>query len=415
MKSIYEFNNYNIHFKSSNKFKTYFLEINFFNKHDFKRLAARETMLRMLFMNNKIYKTSIDISKKCEDLYDPYMYYEQSLMGNYQISTLFIKFIDPKYVKEDNYYELVIEYFFNLINNADFKEDSLEFVKASMINDLNSIMDKPSRYSSIKFMTLLDKNDPRMSTLYGELNDIKNLTIDDIKNEYERFLNESSIEINLVAFEEKEEYINIIDKYSKFNHNPKLNEFNPYRNTLFLNKTFIEEKDYSQSNLIMLFNLNNLTKKEKNITMLLFSEILGGYSVNAKLNTKLREENSICYGVNTSYDKYDNDLRVFTSVSKDNIEKAKSLIFETIDDMKNINSDDMDNAIKRMKLRLKDSYNSIFSIASIMLYKDLGLIYDVEEKLEYLDSITIEEVKSIINKIQFNSSFVLVGVKDGNN
>ena len=408
MKSIYEFNNYNIHFKSSNKFKTYFLEINFFNKHDFKRLAARETMLRMLFMNNKIYKTSIDISKKCEDLYDPYMYYEQSLMGNYQISTLFIKFIDPKYVKEDNYYELVIEYFFNLINNADFKEDSLEFVKASMINDLNSIMDKPSRYSSIKFMTLLDKNDPRMSTLYGELNDIKNLTIDDIKNEYERFLNESSIEINLVASEEKEEYINIIDKYSKFNHNPKLNKFNPYR-------TFSEEKDYSQSNLIMLFNLNDLTKKEKNITMLLFSEILGGYSVNAKLNTKLREENSICYGVNTSYDKYDNDLRVFTSVSKDNIEKAKSLIFETIDDMKNINSDDMDNAIKRMKLRLKDSYNSIFSIASIMLYKDLGLIYDVEEKLEYLDSITIEEVKSIINKIQFNSSFVLVGVKDGNN
>ena len=45
----------------------------------------------------------------------------------------------------------------------------------------------------------------------------------------------------------------------------------------------------------MLYNFNDLTEKEKNITTLLFSEILGGYSVNAILNTKLREENSICY------------------------------------------------------------------------------------------------------------------------
>ena len=415
MKSIYEFNNYNIHFKSSNKFKTFLLEINFFNKHNFKRLSAREAMLRMIFMNNKIYESSIDISKKCEDLYDPYMYYEQSLMGVYQISTLFIKFIDPKYVKEDNYYELVVEYLFNLINYTEFKEDSLEFVKASMINELNSFMDKPSRYSSIRFMSLLDNEDPRRSTLYGSINDIKNLTIDDIKNEYERFINESNIEINLVASEEKEEYINIIDKYSKFNMNPKLVDFSPYRETKYVNETFKEEKEYSQSNLIMLFNLNDLTNKEKNITMLLFSEILGGYSVNAKLNTKLREENSICYGVNSAYDKYDNDLRIVTSISKENIEKAKNLIFETVNDMNNINSNDLENAIKRMKLSLKDSYNNIFSIASIMLYKDLGLIYDVEEKLNYLDTISIEEVKSLVNKIKFNSSFVLVGVKDENN
>ncbi len=415
MKSIYEFNSYNIHFKSSNKFKTFYLEINFFNKHDFKRLSVREAMFRMLFMNNKIYNTSIDISKKCEDLYDPYMYYEQSLMGSYQISSLFIKFIDPKYVKEDNYYELVIEYFFNIINNADFKEDSLEFVKASMINDLNSIMDKPSRYSSIEFMTLLDDHDPRRSTLHGELDDIKKLTIDDIKKEYERFLTESNIEINLVASNDNEEYIKIIDKYSNFKNNPKLHNFNPYRETKYCNESFSEEKDYTQSNLIMLFNLNNLTEKEKNISMLLFSEILGGYSVNAKLNTKLREENSICYGVNTSYDKYDNDLRVITSISRDNIDKAKKLIFETLEDMKSINNDDMENAIKRMKLSLKDSYNSIFSIATINLYKDLGLIYDVEEKLNLLDSITIDEIISLIDKISFNSSFVLVGVKDGNN
>ena len=95
MNKIYEFEHYNIHSKSTNKFKTFLIEINFFNKFDFKRLAVRETMLRMLFLNNKIYKTSIDISKKCEDLYDPYMYFERSRLGIFEVSTIIMNFIDP--------------------------------------------------------------------------------------------------------------------------------------------------------------------------------------------------------------------------------------------------------------------------------------------------------------------------------
>jgi predicted Zn-dependent peptidase len=276
-------------------------------------------------------------------------------------------------------------------------------------------MDKPMRYSSLKFMSLLDNNDPRSSTLLGDKESIMKLTLDDIKKEYERFINESYIEVSLVTSEEKEEYINIIDKYSKFNKNPKLKNFNPFRNTSFKNESFNEEKDYTQSNLLMLFNLDNLTDREKNITVLLFSEILGGYSVNAKLNSKLREENSICYGVNSSYDKYDNDIKVVTSISKENIDKAKSLIFETIEDMKNITNDDLENAIKRMRLNLKESFNNIYSISSLMIVKDLGIVYDSEDKLEALETIKLDEVKDICNKIKYNSSFVLVGVKDENN
>ena len=415
MNKIYEFEHFNIHTKSTNKFKTFLIEINFFNKFDFKRLAVREAMLRMLFLNNKIYKTSIDISKKCEDLYDPYMYFERSRLGIYEMSTLFMKFIDPKYIKEEDYFDSVIKYLFNLVHNPEFNEESLEFVKSSMINELNSIMDKPNKYASIRFMSSLDKNDPRSVPLLGELKDIESLTVEDIQIEFNKFINESNIEINFVGEEIKDKYIDIINKYSNFEKNTKLTSFNPYRDTLFKNEAFKEEKEYTQSNLFMIFNCNDLTDKEKNITMLLFNEILGGFSVNAKLNYKLREENSICYGVNSFYDKYDNDLRIMTSVSKENIDKAKELIFETVNDMNNLDKEDMKNAIKRLKLGLKDSYNNIFSCASIMLFKDLNLIYNVEEKLDLLDKISIDEVKALLNKIKFNSSFVLVGVKDGNN
>ena len=415
MNTIYEFNRYSIHFKTSDKFKTFLLECNFFNNHDFKRLASREALLRMIFMNNKKYKTSIDISKKCEDLYDPYLYYEQSLLGNIQVSTIFMKFIDPKYIDDKSYYESIISYFFDLINDVEFTESSLNFVKDSMINDLNSINDNPSRYASLKFYSLLDKNDPRSVSLLGTFNDIKKLTIKDIENEYKNLMENSRIHIILVASDENEEYFRIIDKYQKFKKTKKYKSIKFYRDTKYTNGDFSEEKDYSQSNLIMLFNLKHLTEKEKNITMLLFNEILGGYSVNAILNRKLREENSICYGVNSSYDKYDNDFRVITSINLNNVDKAKELIFECINNMDNITDDDLEDAKKRLRLTFRQSYNSIFSIASVMLFSDLGFIYDTEEKLEYLDLITLDDIKQVSKKIIFNSSFVLKGVKNENN
>jgi hypothetical protein len=68
-----------------------------------------------------------------------------------------------------------------------------------------------------------------------------------------------------------------------------------------------------------------------------------------------------------------------------------------------------------MKLNLKDSFNNIYSISSLMIVKDLGIVYDSEDKLEALETIKLEEVKDICNKIKYNSSFVLVGVKDENN
>ena len=414
MTSLIEFDNYNLHFHTSDKFKTFLFHINFINEYDFKRLSVREAMLRLLFLNNKKYKTSLDISKKCEDLYDPYFYFEQYRMGKYVFSNIFIKFIDPKYVNEDDYFESIIEYYFDVIFNPNFNEDSLLFVKNSITSDLYSILDDPGRSSLLDFYSCLDKNDPRGVSLLGTIEDVNSITLDDIKSEYEKFINESILEVSLVTDKYNKDYIDIINKYSKFNKNKK-EKINPYRDTLNVNKEFVKEKDYSQSTLIMLYNFNDLTEKEKNITTLLFSEILGGYSVNAILNTKLREENSICYGVNSNYEKYDNSLRIFTSVSINNIDKAIELIKSTINDFKSITEDDMNNAVKRLILSLKSSDNNIFSFAGEKLLTDLGIIYDSKKKEECLKDITIDEVISILDKLEYNSCYILKGVKNEEN
>ena len=408
------FNSYNLHFKESNKFKSFLFEINFINNYDFSRVSVREAMLRLLFLNNKKYQTSLDISKKCEELYDPYFYFEQYRLGSLHISNIFIKFINPKFLTDKDFFNSVIKYYFEIINEPLFNESSLNFVKSSMINDINEFNDDPYRYSIFKFYSKLDDNDPRKCSLYGTIDEINKITLDDIKHEYKLFMEESFLEISLVADKYKDEYIECINKYSKFN-NKRQDKYNPFRETYFKEKDFVEEKDYSQSTVLMLYNFKDLTDHEKNISAILFDELLGGYSVNSILNTKIREEKSLCYSINSYYEKYDNSLRISTSTSLENINEVFNLVKECVDSLKNISEDELERAKSRVVLSLKARGNNIFSTSSDMLLKDLDFIYSVDEKIELIKSVSITDIVSLLDKLTYNSSFVLKGVKNEKN
>lgn len=414
MSDLFTFNSYNLHLKESNKFKSFLFEINFINNFDFDRLSSREAMLRMLFLNNKIYKNSLEISKRCEELYDPYFYFEQYRLGSLHISNIFIKFINPKYLSEKDFFNSVIKYYFEILNNPDFNESSLNFVKNSMINDLYEINDDPYKFSVLTFYKELDNDDPRSCSLMGTIEDINNLSLEDIKHEYELFMKESSLEFGLVCDKSSDEYIKCINKYAKFN-NKKAQKYNPYRDTLLKEKDFVHEKDYSQSTLIMLYNFNDLTDSEKKLNAILFDELLGGYSVNSILNSKIREENSLCYSINSRYEKYDNSLRIVTSTSLENINPVFNLVKECIDSVRNIDDSDLEKAKSRIILSLKSRANNIFSTSSEVLLKDLDLIYTDEEKINIIKDITVNDIVSLLDKLTYNSSFVLKGVKNEEN
>ena len=70
MEKLIENEHFNIHIIENKKFKNDYLEVSFINKYDREKLAVRECLLRMLFMSNKSYKTSRDISIRTEELYD---------------------------------------------------------------------------------------------------------------------------------------------------------------------------------------------------------------------------------------------------------------------------------------------------------------------------------------------------------
>ena len=411
MKKYINDEHYNLHILENKNFKNYRLNIAFLNEYKRDDLSIRECLLRMLFMGNELYKTSRDINIKCEDLYDPIISTDQIRRGNIIFSNIYTKFLNPEYVEGKDYLEDNIKFIFDLIFKASFNQENLNYVKSSMIDEVESMDEDFRTYASYKAIEEMDLDDFGAVSENGTIEDIKRITLEDLKKEYDSFLNESQIEISMVVKDYDEELINIIKKYAIFTKNENKN-LKPYRTIIKTNKDFEEEKDYSQSALVCIYRLDDLSEREQNITAFLFNEILGGGGLDTRLNSSLRGDNSICYFCNSSFEKFDNKITITTLVSKENILKAKNLIIDVVDSMRKIRTEEVEKNLKKIITAFDELKNSSQFLLVNQLLSDLGFSYPTEERIELLKSVTIEELEAIVDKMSLNMVYVLKGVKE---
>ena len=411
MKKYIKDKHYNLHILENKNFKNYRLNITFLNEYKREDLSIRECLLRMLFMGNELYETSRDINIKCEDLYDPIISTNQIRRGNIIFSSIYTLFLNPEYVEEESYLEDNIKFIFDLIFKASFNQENLNYVKSCMIDEVESMDEDFRTYASFRAIEEMDENDFGAVSENGSVEDIKKITLEDLKKAYDIFLNESQIEISMVVKNYNEKLIDLIRKYALFTDNEN-KDLKPYRSIIKTNKEHEEEKDYSQSALVCIYRLDDLSEREQNITAFLFNEILGGGGLDTRLNSSLRGDNSICYFCNSSFEKFDNKITITTLVSKENIIKAKKLIIDVVDSMRKISTEEVDKNLRKIITTFDELKNSSQFLLVNQLLSDLGFSYTIEERVELLKSVTTEELEAIVDKMNLNMVYVLKGVKE---
>lgn len=411
MEKLIKNDHYNIHILEENKFKNNYFEVSFVNKFEREKLSIRECLLRMLFMGNKTYKTSRDISIRTEELYDCITYFNQSRIGTFTFSDFHTKFLDAELVNDENQFEDNIKFLFELIFDGEFNQKNLDFVKSNMIAEVVSIKESPHSYARLRAFEVLDENDPGAITFNGEISSIEKITLEDLEEEYKRFINESDIEISLFVNKFDDKQIDIINKYAKFESNPKMDVI-PFRDTLHGNERIVEDKNFSQSEIVYIYNVDNISERERDVVNFVFSDILGGQGIDTRLNKCLREDNSLCYGIYSSYSRYDNRLFISTSVSKENIDKPCELIESIVASLNNITEEELEKAITRIVREINEVSNRIEYLSGNKVSYDLGYNVSYLERINRYKSVTLDEVNKISSKLSLNTVYIMKGVKE---
>lgn len=404
---------YNLYTIKTEKFKTCHIEIIFRNNVNVYELTIRNVLFDILIESTKKYKTNRLLKLRLEELYNACIYTTTTKTGEAIITNLCIDFLNPEYSEEsivEDSLKLLFEIIFNpLVYNNEFDSLTLEYIKKRQESDLKSIIENPTKKAIINALKTL-KSTPTSYDTNGNIEDLYKINTSNLYEYYNKVLENDYIDIFIIGNLDMDKTSNIIKKYNKFN-TIKNHKFNIY--TKEIKRKLIKttsESSYNQSKLVLFLNLNNLTTREKNYVSNLYNIILGGGSLQTKLSKKLRIDNSLCYNVSSSYLKYDNLIMIYTGITINEEEKAIKLIKECIKEMKsNITDEELNEAKELITTSLKMIPDNPGRIIDNQFYNELGLIDDLQTRIETFKEITKEEIYNLTNKITLCNIYIQRG------
>ena len=411
----YNMNAYNLHIVNTKKFKTITVDICFREKINKDEITLRNLLKEIMVNASYDYPSEREFIKATEELYDLKLLTSTYRIGNYNFLSMKIRFLDEKYTEKGMNYasiKLLLDLIFKPKLDADFEKCKNKIEKSIL-----SLNDNKVKYAISKLLEST-KDMPYSYNFYGNIEDLKKITIEDIKKCYENLLTNDIIDIFVVGEVNPEEIKNI------FKENFKVKTFHKVDNKVIVKeltprtKTNIirEQDDINQIQLTILCSLNSITEYERKYVSLVYSEMLGG-SANSILFDTVREKNSYAYYVNSIIKPYDNNMIIYSGIHEDNEKEVIKLIKKCLKDItKGKFNDEIFLSSKNTIISsLKASLDNPIGIINNCLSNILVSSPTIEEKIKIIEKITKEEVINFSKKITIHTIYILEGSNEENN
>lgn len=410
----YKENNINIYNVQTNKFKNAYIEVRF--RDDVKNVDSpiRSFLLQLIGTTNSKYKTNRELNIALEEIYDADIYTSTVRTGYIYTSCIGIDFLNPKYIKEKDYLKNVFNMLVDCIVYPHVKDGKWdEVVFQNNIDNFSVYIDRykenPIDYTILESKKRLFNNSVVGTRVVGTKNDIKRITPQSLYQEWQKMLENSCLDIIIVGDLPIEDIIEYIKNSPLKNNSPKdLNRFiineeiKPY-------KTHTEGSDFNQTSMIMYYQNKSLTNRERYYTGPLFRNILGSGGLSDKLGNYLRMKNSLCYAYSCQMVIPDSYMFIGTSLSKENVNKAKECIIKAMNDMKHgyITKTELMMHKSKFLNDIKLRQDDIYAIGNNYYNHELHEAPLYEEYEKEIDSITIDEIKAYAKKWTLTYLFIL--------
>lgn len=413
---------YKLHLIKTDKFKTITTRVSFREPVVKSEITMRNILCDIFTQSTEKYPNKRSLTIKAQDLYAADIQATNSRLGNYITTDIYLSVLNDKYTEEGNFksaLEFLSEIIFHPdVNNGKFNKEKLDIVKTSCSDSLNSMKEDAAFYSLVRMLEEFDKKSPSGYRMMGYVEDLDKITEESLYQYYLKLLNTNFIDIFVIGdicFDEVAKLIKDnfpLNSYKKQKVSYFLSEKKPR-----VRKNIIKETvSNSQSKLSIGCIISNLSKYERNYPLTLYNVILGG-GCDSKLFKRVREENSLCYTINSVPNKLDNLLIIRAGIDKVNYKKTVSVIDECMNEMKkgNFTESDINIAKEYYNTALDDVEESPSRIIENYFLSDLIGTDTIEEKRTKMNKVTKEEIIKVAKKVKMDTIFLLEGDNDEGN
>jgi predicted Zn-dependent peptidase len=172
----------------------------------------------------------------------------------------------------------------------------------------------------------------------------------------------------------------------------------------FATKKETQNKDLTQAHIALgqrAFNIHD----NKKVPFYLLNNILGGQSMNSRLNLTLREKHGMVYGVESHFQPFTDSgmFAIFYATEPKNVDKSLALLHKEFQKLKELNlgSKQLQTAKDQIKghLAMSEENNQNFMLMMAKSLLDYGKIDELSTMFEKIDRVQAKQLKDLANEM----------------
>lgn len=392
---------------SSNKFSDVSVAIRTQLPLERSTITAYNILVYMLKTKTELFKTKQALISNLNEAYGMKLACGLSSYGADLILTTRIQYIRSDWIEEEDYIHKVKEITNQVLFHSVLDEASFEEAKYLYRNKLTRILDDPDGLAIYTCLTTLNTNHEISIPIQGSLDDLDQLTLQDIQNVYSAYLKaDKHILVCGCLDEEMKTYLERMDSSSKLNSTRSLLPILDYQEEII-------EKNISQSSIALVYATSTDILSEDYYKMFVMNSLLG-QSPTSLLFEEVREKHSLCYSISSYLIQFDGVLIITLGTNKENIEKAIDLINQQIQRIIDLDFDP-----ELLNTAKKDCIDSLivaqdypFSqidqrFMDVLLSRDT----DRDKKIKNIQKVSLEDVSVAAKKLKKISSVIVKEVE----
>ena len=407
---------YKLHLIKTDKFKTINVRICFRDEIKKEDITIRNMLTNFMTSSTDKYKTKRDLVLKTQDLYAASIYTRCYRSGRYNMTNFYLSILSEEYTEKgmlEESLKLLSDMIFHPnFNDKDRYLEIYKFISNAYQKRIENIKENTTGYSMIRMLEEMDKNEAYSYRDIGYLDDLKKITLEDMKNYHKKLINNSLIDIFIIG-NINDDTEKLIEKYFNFKtfKSPKVNQIIVHNKVNNKEKVIKEKNKSSQSKLSIGCKVYDLSEYERNYVLTIYNLIVGGSS-EYKFFQVIREKNSLCYHISSSLNKLDNLMLIKAGISRKNYDKTIKLIKELMDDIKkgNFTLEDINKAKANYISMLNEIEDNEEAIVETYMAKDLLNLGNIDERKKEIEKVSKEDIINVAKKVKIDTIFLLEGV-----
>ncbi|WP_078434289.1 EF-P 5-aminopentanol modification-associated protein YfmF [Metabacillus halosaccharovorans] len=406
-----------LHTITTSKFKTNTIVLKLLAPLNEKDVTYRALLPYVLQRGTQNFPTSTRLRQHLDELYGATLNVDLSKKGEQHIITFRMEVANEKFLSDsapllEKSLKLLADILLNPVTDGGiFQEEYVTQEKRTLKQRIQSVYDDKMRYSNLRLVQEMCKNEPYALHVNGELKDIDEISAQSLFDYYKNTLLHNKIDLYIVGDIDRQEVEKYVENYFSIKNTPQ-NIVHPTERNEVVENEVIEEQDVKQGKLNIGYRTNCTYRDDDYYALQVFNGIFGGFS-HSKLFINVREKASLAYYAASRVESHKGLLMVMSGIEFQNYEKAVTIIKEQMAAMKNGEFTDQEFEQTKAVIRnqLLETVDTPYGLVEIVYHNVIASINrSFEEYLEGIEKVTMEEVVEVAKKVELDTIYFLKGM-----